>query len=169
MVDEDACQLDSLMETVLSLRLISAGPLQHPGGCREPAGHGGAYRGRPRQMSCESMRAEDGLIAVQVAYSGGSTQGGSSGAPLIDAQSQLIVGVLSGGHASCDDTNAFDYFGRLAVVRLHLPHFVLEMGMPCHSLEQWSLVLQDVSWQHQGCGGTIDRCGEALKPAVHAL
>ena len=67
-----------------------------------------------------SMRAKGAFLAVQVAYSGGSTQGGSSGAPLIDAQSQLIVGVLSGGHASCDDTDAFDYYGRLAVVRLHL-------------------------------------------------
>ncbi|CAK0735256.1 hypothetical protein CVIRNUC_000551 [Coccomyxa viridis] len=55
------------------------------------------------------------ITHLQVAYSGGSTQGGSSGAPLIDAQSQLIVGVLSGGHASCDDTDAFDYYGRLAV------------------------------------------------------
>ena len=51
-----------------------------------------------------------------MAYDAGSTQGGSSGAPLIDAKSQLIVGVLSGGHASCDEPDAFDYYGRLAVV-----------------------------------------------------
>ena len=82
-----------------------------------------------------SMRVKGGCLAVQVAYSGGSTQGGSSGAPLIDAQSQLIVGVLSGGHASCDDTDAFDYYGRLAVVRLHLHHFVAETGMILPSLE----------------------------------
>ena len=71
---------------------------------------------------------------MQVAYSGGSTQGGSSGAPLIDAQSQLIVGVLSGGHASCDDTDAFDYYGRLAVVWLLLHHPVVGLGKSCHSL-----------------------------------
>lgn len=51
-----------------------------------------------------------------MAYDAGSTQGGSSGAPLIDANSQLIVGMLSGGHASCDDPDSFDYYGRLAVV-----------------------------------------------------
>ena len=54
-------------------------------------------------------------MLVQVSYAVGSTQGGSSGAPLIDYQSQRVVGVLSGGHASCDDPSQYDYYGRLAV------------------------------------------------------
>jgi len=51
---------------------------------------------------------------VEVAYSTGATQGGSSGAPLIDAVSGRVIGVLSGGFASCRVPGSPDYFGLLS-------------------------------------------------------
>lgn len=43
----------------------------------------------------------------------GITEGGSSGAPLFNAQG-LVVGALTGGGASCSNLTAPDYFGKLA-------------------------------------------------------
>lgn len=43
----------------------------------------------------------------------GSTQGGSSGAPLFD-QNQRVTGLLQGGDASCNN-KAQDYYGKIAV------------------------------------------------------
>lgn len=51
---------------------------------------------------------------VAVTYSAGATQGGSSGAPLIDAVSGRVIGVLSGGFASCKVPGSPDYFGLLS-------------------------------------------------------
>lgn len=44
----------------------------------------------------------------------GTTEQGSSGAPLFDQASKLIVGQLHGGFAACGNDSA-DYYGRLAV------------------------------------------------------
>lgn len=49
--------------------------------------------------------------AWQVTWSRGTTQGGSSGAGLWD-QNRRVVGILSGGSASCTDTDAADFFAR---------------------------------------------------------
>ena len=118
-----------------------------------------------------SMRAKGGFLAVQVAYSGGSTQGGSSGAPLIDAQSQLIVGVLSGGHASCDDTDAFDYYGPTCSGKAALALIHCQDGdiLPLSGAMHMSKRCAALPWQHQYCGDTVDRPGGPLKPAAHAL
>lgn len=43
---------------------------------------------------------------------GGTTEAGSSGCPLFLRDSQLIVGQLWGGYASCSATDEPDYFGR---------------------------------------------------------
>ena len=51
--------------------------------------------------------------SFQVKYTKGATQGGSSGAPLIDWDSKRVVGILSGGFAVCSDPSRPDYFGRL--------------------------------------------------------
>ena len=57
------------------------------------------------------------MCNFQVVWSKGATAAGSSGSPLIDAVSGKVVGVLTGGFASCDDPLAPDYYGRLSAVR----------------------------------------------------
>ncbi|MGI6717756.1 MAG: trypsin-like serine peptidase [Bacteroidales bacterium] len=43
----------------------------------------------------------------------GVTEGGSSGAPLINSKG-YVIGTLSGGNSSCDNLNGFDKFGKLS-------------------------------------------------------
>ncbi|BDA50643.1 probable lysyl endopeptidase at N-terminal half [Coccomyxa sp. Obi] len=50
----------------------------------------------------------------QVIWTQGSTQGGSSGSPLIDTKTRRVVGVLTGGLSTCDTRGSPDYFGRLS-------------------------------------------------------
>ena len=70
-------------------------------------------------------------------WSKGATAAGSSGSPLIDVGSGKVVGVLTGGFASCDDPMAPDYYGRLSAVRRvgrpSLP-CVAEQAVPLHQL-----------------------------------
>lgn len=47
-------------------------------------------------------------------YEAGTTEGGSSGSGLWDPSSQLLVGVLSGGDASCANPGGYDCYGRLS-------------------------------------------------------
>lgn len=42
----------------------------------------------------------------------GTTEGGSSGAPIFN-ENKLIVGTLSGGESSCSKKNAYDFYGKL--------------------------------------------------------
>lgn len=44
----------------------------------------------------------------------GTTEPGSSGAPLFDGETQLVVGQLHGGSASCNVRSGYDVFGKLA-------------------------------------------------------
>lgn len=53
---------------------------------------------------------------MQVTWTQGATQGGSSGAALIDADTRKVVGVLTGGTTTCDIFSGADYFGKLSVV-----------------------------------------------------
>ena len=53
---------------------------------------------------------------MQVQWTQGATQPGSSGAALIDADTRKIVGVLTGGTTSCSIFSGSDYFGKLSVV-----------------------------------------------------
>ena len=48
----------------------------------------------------------------RVLWDEGTTEGGSSGSPLMDTSTQLLVGQLYGGFASCTNTECPDYFGR---------------------------------------------------------
>ena len=50
--------------------------------------------------------------AWEVEWSAGTTEQGSSGAGLWDANHQ-VIGVLSGGTASCDNPSGHDFYGRL--------------------------------------------------------
>ena len=52
----------------------------------------------------------------QVTWTDGATASGSSGSPLIDVESGKIVGVLTGGFASCASRSGPDYYGRLSAV-----------------------------------------------------
>jgi hypothetical protein len=45
----------------------------------------------------------------------GTTEPGSSGSPLFDAQSKRVVGQLHGGSASCYNMDGFDLYGKVAV------------------------------------------------------
>ena len=56
-------------------------------------------------------------VALQVQWTQGATQSGSSGAALIDADSRKLVGILTGGTTTCDIFSGADYFGKLSVVR----------------------------------------------------
>lgn len=51
--------------------------------------------------------------AWQVHWSSGTTEPGSSGGGLWDGNSHDVIGVLSGGNASCGSPDGNDYFGRL--------------------------------------------------------
>ena len=53
---------------------------------------------------------------MQVQWTQGATQPGSSGAALIDADTRKVVGVLTGGTTSCSIFSGSDYFGKLSVV-----------------------------------------------------
>ena len=56
------------------------------------------------------------VTILQVIWSSGATASGSSGSPLIDVESRKVVGVLTGGFASCQDRTGPDYYGRLSAV-----------------------------------------------------
>ena len=62
---------------------------------------------------------------MQVTWSNGATIGGSSGSPLINIETEKIVGVLTGGYTSCQDQTTSDYYGTLASVciLISLPSF----------------------------------------------
>lgn len=51
----------------------------------------------------------------QVLWDNGTTEPGSSGCPLLITATQQIIGQLWGGHASCTNPTAPDYFGRFDV------------------------------------------------------
>lgn len=51
----------------------------------------------------------------EVLWHMGTTEPGSSGSPLLLADTQLVIGQLYGGHASCEYTDEPDYFGRFDV------------------------------------------------------
>ena len=47
-------------------------------------------------------------------YELGTTEGGSSGSGLWGSSNGLLIGVLSGGNASCSNANGYDCYGRLS-------------------------------------------------------
>lgn len=66
----------------------------------------------------------------QTANGFGVTQGGSSGAPLINSQGR-VVGTLTGGETNCNRTNEFDYYGRVA------KHWTSNGSTPNRQLAPW--------------------------------
>ena len=53
---------------------------------------------------------------MQITWWKGATASGSSGSPLIDLDTRKVVGVLTGGFASCAAPKQPDYYGRLSAV-----------------------------------------------------
>ena len=53
---------------------------------------------------------------MQITWWKGATASGSSGSPLIDMDTHKVVGVLTGGFASCETPKQPDYYGRLSAV-----------------------------------------------------
>ncbi len=51
----------------------------------------------------------------RVQWDVGTTEGGSSGSLVMDRASGLAVGVLTGGYASCQNRDGYDYYSKLAV------------------------------------------------------
>lgn len=51
---------------------------------------------------------------IEVTWSDGTTEGGSSGSPLMLTSTQKIIGQLYGGYASCSTPNDPDYYGRFS-------------------------------------------------------
>ena len=43
----------------------------------------------------------------------GVTEGGSSGSPLFDENTGLIIGTLTGGYSACDNLSGYDMYGRM--------------------------------------------------------
>jgi lysyl endopeptidase len=91
-----------------------------------PSGHGkritvdrdpSSFVDYPTSRTCSAPQGDTHLLVEN--WDVGTTEPGSSGSPLFDAN-QRIVGVLSGGCAGCDgdgdvgDNNAPDWYGRLA-------------------------------------------------------
>ena len=68
--------------------------------------------GTPVAKASVTIGGACAVDAWEVHWSSGTTEGGSSGGGLWNAAHQLI-GVLSGGTASCENPNGADYFGRL--------------------------------------------------------
>ncbi len=67
-------------------------------------------------MRSQFSTSAETVEALQVIWSSGATASGSSGSPLIDVDSRKVVGVLTGGFASCQDRTGPDYYGRLSAV-----------------------------------------------------
>ena len=88
---------------------VAAARADHPG--HDWGGLRTAFTARP--FPTGEVQPTD-ATHVEVSYSRGATQGGSSGAPLIDAASGRVIGVLSGGFASCKAPGSPDYFGLLS-------------------------------------------------------
>ena len=60
-----------------------------------------------------------------VRWDEGTTEKGSSGAPLYDARTRRIVGALTGGSASCSNPDGGDAYGKLKHAFAHLPQLRL--------------------------------------------
>ena len=73
---------------------------------------------------------------MQVTWSNGATIGGSSGSPLINIETEKIVGVLTGGYTSCQDQTTSDYYGTLASVCTLILLHALELAR-LNAYGQW--------------------------------
>ena len=77
---------------------------------------------------------------MQVKWSKGVSAPGSSGSPLIDAETGKVVGVLTGGLSDCHATGSPDYYGRLSAVSPSPP---VQASAVCESLQNACHVMID--------------------------
>jgi hypothetical protein len=85
---------------------------------------------------------------LQVVYHDGSTEPGSSGSPLFNAQ-QKIIGQLKGGEASCELMDASDTYGRFSVTYPVIERWLL--GQPVVAANDLLADAQAIS----GVSGTL--------------
>ena len=82
--------------------------IHHPSGSFKRISFGGV-----EEMQAGSFRNPDAYY--RVVWSEGSTEPGSSGAPLLTMDGGLLIGQLHGGEASCARPDAPDYYGQFRV------------------------------------------------------
>lgn len=114
----------------------------------------------------------------EVLWNAGTTEGGSSGSPLMIQGTQRVIGQLYGGHAACYATDEPDYYGRFDVTypliasRLGSPYDVDRDGSVDD--EDLALVLNaalrraNVSHADVNDSGTIDAVDLQLEAAAVA-
>ncbi len=91
----------------------SGAALHHPDGdVKKISLFGTAARVRENVSISSGLLSGFSVDAWGVNWTQGTTQAGSSGGALFD-QSGAVVGVLSGGSASCENLDGEDFFGRL--------------------------------------------------------
>ena len=78
---------------------------------------------------------------AQVMWGEGATEGGSSGSPLVNADTGKVVGVLTGGFSSCAQPLP-DYYGRLSAVRA-TAHILTSHGPDLSPVLPWVCYLLD--------------------------
>lgn len=91
---------------------MSGVAIHHPSGDEKKIS---VYSSAASKVEDEPIGSGSGSFTVdawQVRWNQGTTEGGSSGSALWN-QDHRVVGVLSGGGASCTDTTAPDFFARL--------------------------------------------------------
>lgn len=86
----------------------SGAAIHHPGGDEKKI----SVYSTPVAQAAVDIGARCSIDAWQVEWSAGTTEGGSSGAGLWSSTHHLI-GVLSGGNASCSNAGGADYFARI--------------------------------------------------------
>lgn len=100
-----------------STQLIETGEsvvcIHHPQGTEKRISFGLPVNSGSPRLDGEPLASRD--YFHEVLWQEGTTEGGSSGSPLLRADTGQIVGQLYGGYASCVDTDEPDYFGRMDV------------------------------------------------------
>ena len=71
-----------------------------------------SWRWLQGESSCPFCGSLDNSHIVVTGWDDGTTERGSSGCSLFDSN-QRVIGILSGGSASCPDNTGFDLFGKL--------------------------------------------------------
>ncbi len=93
---------------------------------------------------------------IQVVWSQGTTEGGSSGSGIFDAQG-LYRGNLHGGFASCEAPSAPDYYGRFDITYQYLRRWLSDMPIPLTSGTQVTDTVESGQWKEYRINVTADQ------------
>ena len=87
--------------------------IHHPQGIEKKISFGNISNAGSPRLAGEPLTSRE--YFHEVLWTEGTTEGGSSGSPLLLLDSGQLVGQLYGGYASCDAVDEPDYFGRIDV------------------------------------------------------